>query len=74
MSRTDRHRPMWVQLADPEEHNKAPDWLGRPQLLHKCCGCYMCSRDAFQVPERRQQRLKGRRQLRRYLRGADSWD
>jgi hypothetical protein len=77
MSRTDRHRPYWVQIKDPWEKNKSYNhWSGsgEPQLLHNICGCNLCHRDAFQEPQRRTDRHRGKAALRRWIRGADSWD
>lgn len=76
MSRTDRHRPYWVQIEDPWEKGKSMNgWINdEPSLLYKICGCKMCHRDAFQTPQRKKDRYRGKAGLRRWLRGAESWD
>ena len=46
MSRTDRHRPYRVQLADPTERNRYGYSSGHQYvevLAHNSCGCWSCT-------------------------------
>lgn len=69
MSRTDRHRPVPVQLADPAEQNKAHRGTAELHLLHNTCACpEVCS--AWRRPARRKARRSGERELRAAIRDA----
>ena len=62
MSRTDRHRPVPVQLADPDERNKARRGTTEMHLLHGTCACKVCS--GWRRAARREARRQGKRALR----------
>jgi hypothetical protein len=68
MSRTDRHRPYRVQLADPVERNRKRTSDGAEHLLHNTCACVTCS--WWRAPERRRRRRMLSRDLAERIRDA----
>lgn len=78
MSRTDRHRPHWVQQADPLERNwywfhQGLNWGWSKTLLHRTCGDRWCGMHYYRIEENRQRRHGDTRRARDAVKGGD-WD
>lgn len=78
MSRTDRHRPHWVQQADPLEQNwywfhQGLTWGWHQVLLHRTCGDRWCGPYYYRKAENRQDRHEAQRQARDAVKGGE-WD
>lgn len=78
MSRTDAHRPYWVQATDPTEQRWYWHWEGsnygwRKAPLYRTCGCKMfgCGTSHTDRIENRRNRHDARSSLREVLKGAE---
>jgi hypothetical protein len=76
MSRTDRHRPAWVQAADPYEKRKSKevDEWDYPVFYFRNCNCrtWYCCLSSWTRRERRQARHEAQRLCRKAVKG--SWE
>ncbi|GAB3463896.1 hypothetical protein AB1207_11870 [Kineococcus endophyticus] len=66
MSRTDRHRPQRVQVADPAEPHRVQGSADHVWLLHRACGHPGCSLR----PESRRANRRERRAARQAARAV----
>lgn len=66
MSRTDVHRPWWVQLEDPHNRHllyRYPAWPWQGGLItfrNLLCGCKLCTGQVDRKLARRQERVEWR--------------
>lgn len=76
MSRTDRHRPHWVQQADPLEqnfywHDQGQRWGWMQVMIHRTCGCNLCGMGMWRKQDIRKRRHEDQRKAREALKGAE---
>lgn len=78
MSRTDRHRPHRVQLADPLEQNwyffdQGLNWGWAKIPVHRTCGDRWCGMHYQRIEENRHRRHEEQRRGRDVVKG-DEWE
>ncbi len=76
MSRTDRHRPHQVQVADQAEQNfywfdSGGSWGWTKAFHHRTCGCRLCGGYYWRKESNRKRRHEDRRKARKVLKGAE---